>query len=72
MITYEEAKKKALKARPGITTAYEYPTAYFFVGNEDEDDSEIVILKKDGRAVSMSDFIAIAPGTLPDPKKIKF
>lgn len=72
MITYEEAKKKAMKARDNLVTAYEYPDAYLFVGNKDEDDSEILISKKTGQAMSMSDYIATTPGDIPEPKKIKF
>lgn len=72
MITYEEAKKKAMKARDNLATAYEYPDAYLFVSGKEEDDGEVVILKKNGQAMSMSDYIAVVPGNLPEPKKIKF
>lgn len=70
MITYEEAKAKALKARPKITEVYEYKDAYVFVEGGEKWDSEIVILKSNGNAVSMSDYAAISTDDS-EPKKKK-
>lgn len=71
MITYEEAKQKALKADKKIDSAYEYNDAYVFVNSKEKYDNEIVIMKKTGNAVSMSDYAAMSTDTS-ELKKIKF
>lgn len=74
MITYEEAKKKALKVNPNLATAEEYSDAYVFHENDPKQEkmgTDVVILKKDGRAISMSDYAATSVAE-DKPKKIKF
>lgn len=75
MVTYEQAKEKALKARNDINAAKEYDSAYLFYnskakGNE-EDDNEVLILKSNGERISMTEYIVKIKDSS-KPRKIKF
>lgn len=75
MITYEEAKDKATSARSGLDTALEYKDAYVFYNSKarghETEDNEIVILKKNGSRVSMSEYVMMTQDDS-TPKKVKF
>ena len=75
MITYEEAKDKATSARSGLDTALEYKDAYVFYNSKarggDREDNEVVILKKNGSRVSMSEYVMMSNDES-TPKRLKF
>ena len=75
MITYEQAKEIATKAKSGIDTALEYKDAYVFynskVNKSNMDDNEVVILKSNGKRVSMTEYVVGTKDTS-KPKKLKF
>lgn len=63
MITYDEALKKAKSILPGINNCVEYKQGWMFAKNEKEvsyggGGAPVVILKTDGKAVSMAYFAA--------------
>lgn len=63
MITYEEAYKTAKELKPSIDFCTEYENGYVFSCTDDENyigggHSPCVILKKNGKAVTMPWFIA--------------
>lgn len=63
MITYEDALKKAKSIKPDINVCVEYKAGYMFGKNEKEEtfgggNAPVVILKDDGKAVSMAYFAA--------------
>lgn len=68
MITYEVALQTAKELKPTIDNCTEYENGYVFGCHADDDyigggHTPCVILKKDGRAVTMPWFIAkIGPG----------
>lgn len=72
MVTYEQAKAKALKANSNINKAYEMKNAYLFAvsGGKVEDDNEVVILKSNGNSVTYSDYIITYKDS--NKKSIKF
>ena len=75
MIDYEQAKKKAVVHKKDLDSALEYRDAYVFYsskarGNAAED-SEVVVLKSDGRVVTMSQYV-IGTKDSSRPKHIKF
>ena len=60
MISYEEALKKAKSVKPGIDNCAEYENGFVFGCYADGDTigkGPCVILKKDGRAVTMPYFL---------------
>lgn len=72
MITYEQAKKKALAQDKNLDTVIEYDKAYVFYnskarGNEAED-NEIVVLKENGNMISYGEYVMT---TTDDDKKKK-
>ena len=73
MITYEQAKAKALKSKKDIDAALEYKGAYVFYNSKatNETDNEVVILKKNGNAVTMSEYV-IDYKDDSEPKRLKF
>lgn len=72
MITYEQAKERALKAKKDINAAKEYDSAYlFYNSNVEEDDNEVIILKSNGERVSMTEYIVKVKDSS-RPRKIKF
>ena len=75
MITYEQAKAKALKAKKDINAALEYKKAWVFYNKNakggDMYDNEIVIMKTSGNAVSFSDYLVDSKDH-ENPKKITF
>lgn len=75
MITYEQAKEKAVKLKKNLDTTLEYKDAYMFYnskarGNQQED-NEVIVLKKSGKIVSMTEYI-IGTKDNTTPKRIKF
>lgn len=63
MITYEEALKKAKSIKPDINYCVEYEQGFMFSNNDGVvsyggGNAPVVILKKDGKAVSMAYFAA--------------
>lgn len=72
MVSYEEAKAKAMKINPNINTAREYRGAYVFYNSKSKgDDNEVTILKSSGNYVSFSDY-AVSAHDESLPKKLKF
>lgn len=75
MITYEEAKKKAMKAKSGLDSAVEYQKAWMFYNSKatghNQEDNEIVILKDSGKWISMTEYVMSTKDN-DKPKKIKF
>lgn len=75
MVTYEQAKKKAVEAYPSVNTVLEYKDAYVFYNSKargnDREDNEVIVLKDSGKVVSMTEYVI---GTKDDaaPKRIKF
>ena len=68
MITYEEAFEKAKELKPNIDNCTEYENGFVF-GCYDDDNyiggvghTPCVILKKDGKAVPMGEFIVSGTG----------
>ena len=59
MISYEDAKKKALELNSDVNSCYEYDNAYnFFDKNEvGAGDTSVVILKEDDRALNYVNYI---------------
>lgn len=68
MITYEVAYETAKKLKPNIDSCYETENGYVFSCKEDElwdggaGHSPVVVLKEDGRAVSMPYFVKRGTG----------
>ena len=73
MITYEQAKEKALKVDKDINMAWEYRGAYMFVDSKKvkEYDAEIVVLKSNGNVTNMGEYV-IHMKDDEKPKKLKF
>lgn len=75
MVTYEQAKAKALKARNDINAAQEYDSAYLFYNanakGDAQDDNEVIILKSNGERVSMTEYVVKIKDSS-KPRKIKF
>lgn len=74
MITYEQAKAKALKEKKTLDTAYEYKGAYVFYDsrdNKNDYDIDVTVLKSNGNVVGFSDYI-ISSHDDSKPKKLKF
>ena len=61
MITYEEAKKLALQRNGNVNACLEYETAYRFYDETEgelmEPAGDVVVLKKDGRVMGLTEFI---------------
>lgn len=63
MVSYEEALKKAKAINPDINVCVEYKQGYMFGNNKNEKteggpNGPVVILKENGKAVSMAYFAA--------------
>lgn len=75
MVTYEQAKDKATSARSGLDAALEYKDAYVFYNSKargtNTEDNEVVILKRNGERVSMSEYVMMTQDDS-KPKKLKF
>ncbi len=73
MISYEQAKAKALKAKSTVNAALEYKGAYVFYNSngKNEMNGEVVILKSNGNVVTMSDYV-ISSRDNGRPKKLAF
>lgn len=73
MVTYEQAKDKATSARSGLDSALEYKDAYVFYNSKasNAEDNEVVILKRNGERVSMSEYVMMTQDDS-KPKRIKF
>ena len=72
MVTYEQAKAKALKAKSDVDTAKEYDSAYlFYKKGSVQDDNEVVVLKSNGEVLSMTEYIVKIKYSS-NPRKIKF
>ena len=76
MISYEEAKAKALKEKSGLNAVVEYKGAWAFYnsnakGRANTEDNEVMIRKSDGKRISMTEYIATTKDSS-TPKKIKF
>lgn len=74
MITYEQAKAKALKSKSDIDTALEYKGAYVFYNSKEKEgtmNGEVVILKDSGNSVTMSDYFINSKDDS-SPKRLKF
>lgn len=59
-MNYEAAKKKALKLRPDIDICREHTDAFIFSVKDDISfggDGPVVILKENGRAINMADYL---------------
>lgn len=75
MLTYEQAKQKAQKEYPAVDSVLEYKDAYVFYNSKARgnktDDNEVVILKKNGNVISMTEYVM---GTEDNtaPKRLKF
>lgn len=59
MISYEDAKKKALELNSDVNACYEFNNAYRFLDKNDDStgDKSVIILKEDGRALNYVDYI---------------
>ncbi len=61
MISYEEAKKVALQRNENVNACLEYETAYRFYNESEQEFMEpagdVVVLKKDGKAMGLTEFI---------------
>lgn len=67
MINYEDAIKKAKEIREDINTCYEYENGYVFSNTDDSNyigggHAPIVIVKEDGKAINMPQFIIDGTG----------
>ena len=77
MITYEEAKAKALKIDPEVDSALEYQQAYVFYKAADyqkkitEDNMEIVLLKSNGDQTTLFSYF-LSVDDEEKPKKLEF
>lgn len=75
MITYEQAKKKAVGIRPALDSALEYKDAYLFYNSKARgtktDDNEVIVLKKSGNIISMTEYV-MSTSDNSSPKQIKF
>ena len=74
MLTYEEAKKIALKLNDRFNACNEYEKAYLFyekTEDETDGDSGAVILKANGKAINFISFI-LNYHPEKNPKAIKF
>lgn len=76
MITYEEAKKKAIKELKGYevpTVVLEYQDAWYFYNEQDAKDGKedvgIVIMKKTGEAVPFAFYITETSNTASPTKR---
>ncbi len=61
MVDYREAYKIAKKLKPSIDACDEYDTGYLFSAKADQymigGDGPCIILKDDGKAINMTEFI---------------
>ena len=59
MISYEDAKEKALELNGDVNTCFEFNNAYRFLDKNDDSvgDKSVIILKEDGRALNYVDYI---------------
>lgn len=59
MISYEDAKDKALELNSDVNTCYEFDNAYRFLDKNDDSvgDKSVIILKEDGRALNYVNYI---------------
>lgn len=59
MISYEDAKKKALELNSDVNACYDFNNAYSFLDKNDDStgDKSVIILKEDGRALNYVDYI---------------
>ena len=65
-MNYESAKKKALKLRPDVDICREHTDAYIFSVQNDVSfggDGPVVILKENGKAINMADYLDQHTGT---------
>ena len=65
MVTYEQAKKKALKENSNLDSVVEYKMAYVFSNSKakgnDMEDNDVVIMKSSGNRISMSELVIELP-----------
>lgn len=73
MISYEDAKEKALELNGDVNTCFEFNNAYRFLDKNDDSvgDKSVIILKEDGRALNYVDYI-MDYATSNKMKKIEF
>lgn len=70
MITYEEAYRKAKELKPNTNCCTEYENGYMFGSTEDEGyrggrgHTPCVILKKNGKAIPMNEFVISGTGEM--------
>lgn len=59
MISYEDAKKKALELNGDLNACYEFNNAYRFLDKNDDSvgDKSVIISKEDGRALNYVNYI---------------
>jgi len=73
MVTYESAKKTALKINPHFNTALDYGTAWVFSirGETSKDNPNIAVMKNDGKPVPFTQYL-LNRNTNASPTSIPF
>lgn len=73
MITYEAAKKTALKINPKFNSVFDYGTAWVFSirGDTNKDNPNIAVTKKDGKPLPFTQFL-LTRNTNASPTSIPF
>lgn len=73
MISYEDAKDRALGLNSDVNACYEFDNAYRFLDKNDDSvgDKTVIILKEDGRALNYVNYI-LDYATSNEMKEIEF
>ena len=70
MVTYEEARKKAVELKPNTDWCNEFENGYMFTALEDENytggygHTPVVVLKETGEVIPMNEFVIQGTGEL--------
>ena len=75
MITLERAKRKATRLRPDVNRCVEYDDAFVFSNKDDVSfggNEPVVILKINGQAIGMTDYLDMEKSTVNFIKEFDF